>query len=210
MHVFDKDVAGYEKLLSEYAALQANPSTTIYNGRRAPDGPETVAPPIYMYHPIFSNFYKFLAEAPSQLTTDHLRKTQKFMTCAEVLWTEDEWLYHTTWKCLDEILGTAISEEDDPFSCGVEAVTVGGVRVRFLIAELERELLVGNNDSDPTTKVGLSFKRTWIQRDVCLLFYEYKASHISKHRKAQSVNFVTVPPFVWQEVVPGFVFWVGC
>ena len=70
-------------------------NTTIYDGRRPLNGQPTVAPSIYMYHSIFANFYKFLAEARSQMTLNHIHLTKVFLDVNEPIYPkENVCVYH--------------------------------------------------------------------------------------------------------------------
>lgn len=72
-------------------------------------------------------------------------------------------------KRLTRILGLPVHEEpntDKTSADGVHMIMVGDVRIPLLIVELKREL--GEGGCDPTTQVGISMRRSWIQQDVSL------------------------------------------
>ena len=175
-------LAGYEDLLahpglapstgqipSEYALLQSKPCTTIYDGRRPLDGQPTVAPPVYMYHSIFADFYKFLSEARSEMTVDHIRLTKRFMTVNEPIYPkENARLYHVL-RVLNEIFGTSIHSEvnstDGTRPDGVEAIPVLGTRAHSTFLEGKNK----EGGGDPSSQVLLSYWKFWRTPDVCIL-----------------------------------------
>jgi hypothetical protein len=177
--------AGYQRLVhtkvpvpstaaksSTYATLQAVPDTAIYDGRRVPHQTfETVAPPIYHYHPIFSDFFQFIEDAPKEMTKEHLRKTQKFMVTAAFIVPSENKRMPLVWRCLDEIIGTTIHSEknlDETASDALEFQVVNGIRIPILNGEGKREN--GEGGSDASIQAGCSTRRIWLQHDVCILF----------------------------------------
>ena len=176
--------AGYERLLrslgevpsitsksSSYIKSQADPGTTIYDGRRASGKQMTVAPAIYMYHPIFLDFYKFLAEAPSRIMDDFLSITVDLMDTAAIIYVGEDKRMSEMWKCLNEVLGTSLhSERNSDGTCldGLDVVIVYDTRIGAFIVEIKREF--GEGGSDASTQVSHSTKRNWSQEDVRILF----------------------------------------
>ena len=151
-----------------YAFNQSDPATSIYDGRRAPrDGHDTTAPPIHIYHDVFSGFYDHLTEAPSQITADFLRKTQDFMTKAAVVCTSEEDRRKLTWECLSELLDLSLSCErnsDGSLPDGTYILPFKGVRACLAVIEVKREMAEGG--SDPTNQVSISFKKICIADEV--------------------------------------------
>lgn len=73
---------------------------------------------------------------------------------------------------LREILKVDVHQEtnDDGTSAdGIYVFVVNGFRIPLFDMEFKREL--GDGASDPSTQVGLSMKRAWIQKAVSLTFY---------------------------------------
>jgi hypothetical protein len=194
-----------------YAKLQADPAKCIYDGRRAPNGNhETVAPPIHIYNPIFSRFYDLLAEAPSRVTEDLLRKTQDFMAKAAVVSTGEEDRRLLTWKALREILGFSLHSErntDRSLPDGVHTIEIGNIGVCVLVIEVKREM--GEGGSDPTIQVSISFRKNWIFGEVSLILDVYFEASQFSYRETRSAISVIVQRFFWQSVVLGYVFSVG-
>lgn len=72
---------------------------------------------------------------------------------------------------LTEILGLDVHEEpnvDKSSADGVHMFIVDRMRLPLLIMELKRELGDGSG-CDPSTQVGLTMRRSWIQHDVSLI-----------------------------------------
>jgi hypothetical protein len=162
---------------AKYAILQADPTTCIYDGRTAPNVDlETVAPPIHMYHRIFSRFHELLNEAPSQITEEFLLRTQDFMAKASVVCAAEEDRRLITWECLNELLDLSLSTERNPDGSlpdGVYAVPVRGIRSCLVIIEIKREM--GEGGSDPTNQVAISFKKVWVSGDVSLALHRLQS-----------------------------------
>ena len=73
---------------------------------------------------------------------------------------------------LREILKVDVHQEinDDGTSAdGLHMFVVNGFRIPLFDAEFKREF--GDGSSDPSTQVGLSMKRMWIQKNVSFTFY---------------------------------------
>ena len=73
---------------------------------------------------------------------------------------------------LREILKVDVHQEtnDDGTSAdGIYVFVVNGFRIPLFDMEFKREL--GDGASDPSTQVGLSMKRAWIQKAVSLTFF---------------------------------------
>jgi hypothetical protein len=163
-----------------YTKLQADPAKCIYNGRRATGNHETVVPPIHIYNPIFSHFYNHLAEAPSRVTEDFLRKMQDFMAKAAVVSTAEEDRWQFTWKILSEIFGSIHSERnrDRSLPDSMHVIEIGDVGVCVLVIEIKREM--GEGGSDATIQVSISFRKNWVFGEVSLILDVYfKASQFS-------------------------------
>ena len=175
---------GYERLLrslgevpsitsksSSYVKSQADPDTTIYDSRRASGKQMTVAPAIYMYHPIFLDFYKFLAKAPSCIMDDFLSMTVDLMDTAAIIYAGEDKCMSKMWKCLNEVLSTSLHSERNSNSTwpdSLDVVIVYDTRIGAFIVEIKREF--GKGGSDASTQVSHSIKRNWSQEDVHILF----------------------------------------
>jgi len=140
----------------------------------------TVAPAIYMYHPIFLDFYEYLAEAPSHVTDQFLSMTVNLMGTAAVIYAGEDKRMSNMWKCLNEILGTSLHSErnsDGTWPDGLDIIIVYDARIGVFIVEIKREF--GEGGSDASTQVGQSMKRHWSQEDVrILLFLNGCISHL--------------------------------
>ena len=153
-----------------YRKIQTNEAQVIYDGRRAQNGPSTIAPPIQIFHPIFDDFIHLVNDLGVQPTPDDLKKVQELMDYAAEVGRVEEGngRYNEGLReRLRRILQLDIHVEpnlDATSADGVITLQVGDARIAFLILELKREL--GEGGCDPSLQAGLSMKRSWINPSV--------------------------------------------
>jgi len=152
--------------LNGYRKIQADESQVIYDGRWAPKGLSTIAPPIQIFDPIFDNFIHLVNDPDVQPTPDDLKKIQELMYyAAEVGRVEEgkDGYNEGLHERLRHILQDDVHVEpnlDATSADGVITLQVGDAHIAFLILELKREL--GEGGCDPSLQAGLSMKRSWI------------------------------------------------
>jgi len=153
-----------------YRKIQGDDAQAIYDGRRAPNGLSTIGPPIQIFHPIFDDFIHLVNDPDVQPSANDLKNVQELMYFAsEVGRMEERHDGHNEGlrTRLRRILQAEVHEEPNPDGTkpdGVITLQIGDARITFLILELKREL--GEGGCDPTTQVGLSMKRSWIDLSV--------------------------------------------
>jgi hypothetical protein len=153
-----------------YRKIQTNEAQVIYDGRRAQNGPSTIAPPIQIFHPIFDDFIHLVNDPGVQPTPDDLKKVQELMDYAAEVGRVEEGNggYNEGLRGrLRRILQLDVHVEpnlDATSADGVITLQVGDARIAFLILELKREL--GEGGCDPSLQAGLSMKRSWINPSV--------------------------------------------
>ncbi|KIM45752.1 hypothetical protein M413DRAFT_442362 [Hebeloma cylindrosporum] len=151
---------------SGYRKIQADNAQAIYDGRRAPHGLSTVAPPIQIFHPIFDDFINLVNDPGVQPTSDDLKQVQELMHYVAEVGRVDEGNggYNAGLrKRLRNILQADVHEEpnsDGTMADGVVILQLRDAHIASLILEWKREL--GEGDCDPSLQVGLSMKRSWI------------------------------------------------
>jgi hypothetical protein len=150
-----------------YCKIQGDNAQAIYDGRRAPTGPSTIAPPIQIFHPIFGDFIHLVSDPKFQPTVDDIKDVQELMYYASEVGRikEGQRGFNTGLrKHLRRILQAEVHVEknDDMTEAdGVITLQIGDDRIMFMILELKREL--GEGGCDLTTQAGLSMKRSWIE-----------------------------------------------
>ena len=157
--------------LNGYHKIQADEAQVIYDGRWAPNGLSTNAPPIQIFHPIFDDFIHLVNDPGVQPTPDDLKKVQELMYyAAEVGRVEEEGKGGYN-EGLCERLRHIVQDDvhlepnsDATSADGVITLQVSDARIVFLILELKREL--GEGGCDPSLQAGLSMKRSWINPSV--------------------------------------------
>jgi len=177
---------GYQKIVStpgkspsagakskEYAEGQALEGQAIHDGRLPPN-PKffTVAPPVQIYHPIFDQFTQRLSDPSVQPTNNDIKQAQDLMHSLSYIGTNEPSRNAMIRHKLREILDVDVRQEpndDGTSSDGIHMFVVNGFRIPLSHMEFKKEL--GDGASDPSTQVGLSMKRAWIQKAVSLTFY---------------------------------------
>ena len=185
-HFSFNNVTGYQKIVStpgkspsagakskDYAEGQALEYQAIHDGRLPPN-PKffTVAPPVQIYHPIFDQFTQLLNDHYVQPTNNDIKQAQDLMHSLSYIGTKEIPRNAMTRHKLRQILEVDVRQEtnDDGTSPdGIYMFMVNGFRIPLFNMEFKREL--GDGASDPSTQVGLSMKRAWIQKAVSLAFY---------------------------------------
>ena len=154
-----------------YIKIQGDDAQAIYDGRRAPTGLiSTIAPPIQIFHPIFDDFIHLVNDPDFQPTVDDIKNVQELMYFASEVGRKEEGKFGLNQglrKRLRRILQAEVHVEpndDETKADGVITLQIGDARIAYLILELKREL--GEGGCDPTTQVGLSMKRSWIEPSV--------------------------------------------
>lgn len=153
-----------------YRKIQTDEAQVIYDGRRAPNGLSTIAPPIQIFHPIFDDFIHLVNDPGVQPTPDDLKKVQELMYYAAEVGRAEEGnggYNEGLRERLRHILQLDVHVEpnlDATSADGVITLQVGDARIAFLILELKRE--IGEGGCDPSLQVGLSMRRSWINPSV--------------------------------------------
>jgi len=153
-----------------YRKIQADNTQVIYDGRWAPNGLSTIAPPIQIFHPIFDDFIHLVSDPNVQPTADDLKNVQELMHyAAEVGRVEERSGGYNEGlrRLLRRILQADVHEERNPDTTaadGVVMLQIGDIRIASLVIELKREL--GEGGCDPSLQAGLSMKRSWIEPSV--------------------------------------------
>ena len=125
-----------------------------------------------IYHPIFGKFAQHLNDHSVQPTNNNIKQTQDLMHSLSYNGTEELPRNAMKRHKLREILEVDVRQEtnDDGTSPdGIHMFVVNGFRIPLFNMEFKREF--GDGASDPSTQVGLSMKRPWIQKDVSLTLY---------------------------------------
>lgn len=155
---------------TEYPAVQANLHTAIYDGRYPPNREfSTTAPPLEIFHPVFAGFLHLIRDENIQPTNQDLEHVRELLSYAAMVSNAEVPRNAEIRKKLTRILGLPVHEEpntDRTCADGVHMIKVGDVRIPLLIMELKREL--GEGGCDPSTQVGITMRRSWIQEDVSL------------------------------------------
>ncbi|KAF8654708.1 hypothetical protein AX16_003459 [Volvariella volvacea WC 439] len=135
---------------SSYALNQATDARVIFDGRYDPNHPlNTIAPPIELFHPIFSQFTALNSQS-IVVPDDIVRGTASLLRYASAI--------------RPEILGIQVLQlvnDDKSIPDGVHLLTVGSESYPLLVLEVKREL--GEGGSDPAVQVSFSYKRSWLQ-----------------------------------------------
>lgn len=155
---------------AEYPGVQADPHTAIHDGRYPPNPVfPTIAPPLEIFHPVFAGFLHLIRDENIQPTNQDLKHVRELFSYAAMVGVLEVPRNAEIRQHLTRILQVPIHEEpntDRTSADGVHMIMVGDVRIPLLIAELKREL--GDGGCDPTTQVGLTMRRSWLQEDVSL------------------------------------------
>lgn len=155
---------------TEYPAVQADPHTAIHDGRYPPNPMfSTTAPPLEIFHPVFAGFLHLIRDEKIQPTNQDLKHVRELFSYAAMVGNAEVPRNAEIRTRLTRILELPVHEEpntDRTCADGVHMIKVGDVRIPLLIMELKREL--GEGGCDPSTQVGITMRRSWIQGDVSL------------------------------------------
>ena len=174
---------GYQRIIStpgamphDYAVVQAHESQAIHDGRLPPN-PKffTIAPPVQIYHPIFDQFTQIVSDRAIQPTNEDLEQAQKLMKSLSYISTKEHPRNAMICEKLCDILEIDIyeaSNADETSNDGVHMFVVNNFCIPLLVIQLKEEFAEGA--SDPSTQVGLSMKRAWIQKAVSLTLYSFQ------------------------------------
>ncbi|KAF4586611.1 hypothetical protein EYR40_010623 [Pleurotus pulmonarius] len=151
---------------ANYRQNQANAETLLLDGRyHSLDAENTVAPPVELYHPAFSQFLTDVADPTLEVPGELIPKVAKLMDLASAIYGGEETRRRTLQGPLNDVLDCALeraSNIDDtaPYPSGSQVlVNVVGKPTVICIAEIDSEF--GEGSTDVTTQVSFSMQRTW-------------------------------------------------
>jgi hypothetical protein len=131
---------------AQYAKLQANPRTTIYDGFYDINHPaDTSALPIEIYHPVFQRFTENITTAePSK---ELLNEVQKLMR-----------------------MSTGVGTVEEPLARDLRsALNKTGKKYSILLLVMEYKRAVGEGECDPLTQASHSTRKHWREGSVSVV-----------------------------------------
>jgi hypothetical protein len=145
----------------------------IYDGRYSKAKPvETTAPPIQLFHPVFSHFLDDL-ENKSSVPVEVSRMTVRYMRAASGIYNSEEARRRAVEDPFGHIIGVPIARivnSDKTSSDGVMEVQLSfdaqGILELAALVLKEDKREFGDGGSDPSTQCGLSIARYWAQYEV--------------------------------------------
>jgi hypothetical protein len=131
---------------------------------------ETTAPPIQLFHPVFSHFLDDL-EKKSSVPIEVFRSTVRYMRAASGIYDSEEARRRAIEDPLSQIIQISIARMVNSDNTSPDGVIETHVSVQgtpelaaLVLKEDKREL--GDGGSDPSTQCGLSMARYWAQYEV--------------------------------------------
>ena len=153
-----------------YREVQKDDKQAIHDGRHAPGGISTIAPPIEIFHPIFKDFIRFIDDPKVQPTPEDLDNVRTLMSLVSQIFLSEEYakgINVQLRQVLSKILNGAVYQElnsDGTSADGVMTLTLGTAHIMTLVLEWKRE--IGEGGCDSSTQAGLSMKRIWLDPTV--------------------------------------------
>lgn len=173
----------------DYFKIQSDPTLAIHDGLY-PDPeiykyftplttiappPMTIAPPIQIYHPIFSRFLRMANDEKTDLSPEVLERVRDYMNFASSIKRNENQTNVKYRQELTKVLGITINEEldaDKTSTDGGVMVDVGDYeRIAPLLVELK--CIFGEGGCDPSIQAGYSMRRSWIQPYVSYHLYSH-------------------------------------
>ena len=157
---------------SKYAEIQKNPFIAIRDGSFVPSTKGTpivltLAPPVELYHPVFDQFLRDMAD-PS-LLPEHgiVPLVRKLTSQAAGIYSKESELSKLLRECLTALLRVnlaqvLVDEKESADSMGVKELD--GISVPLMLSEHKRS--IGEGNCDVTRQAGLSLLNWWKQSDV--------------------------------------------
>ncbi|KAK1231688.1 hypothetical protein PQX77_005174 [Marasmius sp. AFHP31] len=146
----------------EYNTLQGSDSA-ICDGRSAKDKPATAAPPVELYHPVFSKFQKRAYDETASIPDETLRLTARLMRVVSVISVYETPRDHETRKILADLLNVLLvhgpNEDSTSFDSISPVLTPLKCNALALGAQVQSEM--GEGGSDASVQAGFSFTRYW-------------------------------------------------
>jgi hypothetical protein len=150
-----------------YWEVQKDDKHAIHDGRHAPAGISTIAPPIEIFHPIFNDFIRFIDDPNVQPTPEDLDNVRTLMSLASGIYLSEEYLMKIKAQLrqvLVKILFNAKADDDETEADVILKTMINSAQFMTLALEWRRELGEGGYDS--STQAGLSMKRAWLESNV--------------------------------------------
>ncbi|KAF4564458.1 hypothetical protein EYR36_002392 [Pleurotus pulmonarius] len=151
---------------ANYRQNQANPETLLLDGRyHSLDAENTVAPPVELYNPAFSQFLTDVADPTLEVPGELIPKVAKLMDLASAIYGGQETRRRILQGPLNDVLDCALerasnSDNTAPYPSGSQVlVNVVGRPTVICIGEIDSEF--GEGSTDVTTQVSFSMQRTW-------------------------------------------------
>ncbi|KAF4564463.1 hypothetical protein EYR36_002397 [Pleurotus pulmonarius] len=151
---------------ANYRQNQAKQETLLLDGRyHSLDAENTVAPPVELYNPAFSQFLTEVADPTLEVPGELIPKVAKLMDLASAIYGGEETRRRTLQGPLNDVLDCALeraSNIDDTvlYPSGSQVlVNVVSRPTVICIAEIDSEF--GEGSTDVTTQVSSSMQRTW-------------------------------------------------
>ena len=131
-----------------YQQVQSNPSETIYNGQ-APLGAvdSTVAPPIYLFYPIFDHFETCMNNPSLQLMKDDLINMKRLMQETSILFSSKKEFS----SAIDPLLETLLGHQFIKGKNIGDRVNADNEDCLFLVEEIR--LMISEGGCDPSPQV---------------------------------------------------------
>jgi hypothetical protein len=147
-----------------YREVQNDDTQVIHDGRHAPMGISTIAPPIEIFHPIFNDFIRFVNDPDVQPTREDLDNVRTLMSLASGIYLSEEYckeIKPQLLKALLKILVNAKADDDETEADDILKMTINTAQFMTLALEWRREL-----DCDSSAQAGFSMKRAWLDSNV--------------------------------------------
>ncbi|KAH9062330.1 hypothetical protein EDB87DRAFT_1559239 [Lactarius vividus] len=135
----------------------------MYDGRTVLDSLSTISPPVTIFHTIFDEFISSVNDPNTHPTADDLKHVYEFMSIVSDISESEKTYSNGLLPQLRRILKADVRQEQSPDGTrpdGVITLQTNNCRITYFFLELKRE--IGGGGCDPTTQVGLSMRRFWI------------------------------------------------
>ncbi|KAH9052698.1 hypothetical protein EDB87DRAFT_1715971 [Lactarius vividus] len=127
-----------------YRKIQANVAQAMYDGRTVLDSLSTISPPVTIFHTIFDEFISSVNDSNTHPTADDLKHVYEFMSIVSDISESEKTYSNGLLPQLRRILKADVRQEQSPDGTRPDGREIGG------------------GGCDPTTQVGLSMRRFWI------------------------------------------------